>query len=232
MTSTFLLGFNVVDPVGSILHGRGHKITPFAHIQSPCLVKGCSPYVSLIHPVIVLPVDLDPDRLLGAERAAVDLEGVEDRAETVAEKPSFRTAFNERRCLVPADGFFEWQGARGSKQPFHVERPDDDLFVFVGLWESWGENGDEFNPVAIITTEPNDNIEPIHDRMPVSLEQDEEKVWLEEEDLDELQALLDPYPSEETDAYEISTAVNNPENDSAKMLEPLGHGQAGLGDSR
>ena len=151
------------------------------------------------------------------------------RAETVDSKPSFRAAFAERRCLVVADGFYEWQGESGKKRPYRVHRADDDLFAFAGLWESWGENGDELQTVTIITTEPNDTMEPIHDRMPVMLEPDDEARWLEEDDPAELKAMLDPYPDELTDAYEISTKVNSPSNDSPDIIEPLGHGQSGLG---
>lgn len=152
------------------------------------------------------------------------------RAETVAEKPSFRDAFSKRRCLVAADGFYEWKGKRGSKQPFRVQRADGEPFAFAGLWESWGDNGDELQTVTIITTEPNSMVEYIHNRMPVMLEKDEHTIWLESDDEDELLAMLDPYPAELTDAYEISTAVNNPSNDSPEIIEPLDHGQSGLGE--
>jgi len=151
------------------------------------------------------------------------------RAETVAERPSFRSAFQERRCLVLADGFYEWQGDRSPKRPYRIRRADDEPFAFAGLWESWSDNGDELETVTIITTEANDVVEPIHERMPVMLEADEEEVWLEAEDPDKLHGLLNPYPDELTDTYEISSAVNNPDNDSPEVIEPLGHNQSGLG---
>jgi putative SOS response-associated peptidase YedK len=150
------------------------------------------------------------------------------RAETVSEKASFREAFEKRRCLVLADGFYEWKGTRGSKQPYRIERVNDEPFAFAGLWETWSSNGDSLETVTIITTEPNSVMEPIHDRMPVMLEQDEEEAWLKGEDPHELEAMLDPYPSEQTDAYEITTAVNNPENDSLEVIAHNGDGQSGV----
>ena len=153
------------------------------------------------------------------------------RAETVASKPSFRSAFEKRRCLVLADGFYEWKGSRGNKQPYRIERADDGPFAFAGLWETWGGNGDgdELETVTIITTKPNDLMEPIHDRMPVILDKPDERRWLEEDDTDELQSMLDPYPDGQLDAYEIATKVNDPDNDSPDIIEPLGHDQSGLG---
>lgn len=99
------------------------------------------------------------------------------RAETVAEKPSFRGAFEERRCLVLADGFYEWKGSRGAKTPYRIERGDDEAFAFAGLWETWSSNGDELETVTIITTESNDLMESIHDRMPVILDESDERRW-------------------------------------------------------
>lgn len=151
------------------------------------------------------------------------------RAETVSEKPAFRDAFENRRCLVAADGFYEWKGERGHKQPYRIERADDELFSFAGLWESWSKNGENVETVTIITTEPNDVVGSIHDRMPVMLEADQESTWLESDDQGELLELLDPYPDDLTEAYPISKRVNNPDNDSADILEPIDIGdQAGL----
>jgi putative SOS response-associated peptidase YedK len=111
-----------------------------------------------------------------------------------------------------------------------LDTVDDELFAFAGRRETWGSNGDTRGTVTIITTEPNSVMEPIHDRMPVMLEQAEKAAWLEEEDPDELQAMLDPYPAKQTDAYEITTAVDSPENDSPEVIEPIGHGQSGLNE--
>lgn len=153
------------------------------------------------------------------------------RGETVAEKPAFRDAFDRRRCLILADGFYEWGGDRGHKQPFRVTRDDEEPFAMAGLWESWGENGGERQTVTIITTDANETIAPIHDRMPVMLEPEEEAVWLDAADEEALLALLDPFPDELTEAYPISTAVNDPANDSPEVIEPVERGtQSGLSE--
>ena len=153
------------------------------------------------------------------------------RAETVGEKPSFRDAFAERRCLVVADGFYEWKETRGAKQPYRIARPDDEPFAFAGLWETWRSNGESVRSVTILTTAANETVEPIHDRMPVILERGEERRWLTESSPDDLHALLDPYPEDGLVTYPVSTAVNDPANDSPAVVEPADvDEQSGLGD--
>lgn len=153
------------------------------------------------------------------------------RAETVAETPSFRDAFARRRCLVLADGFYEWRGRRGRKRPYRVQRADGEPFAFAGLWETWAPpSGEPRRTTTVLTTEANDVVAPIHDRMPVMLERPEERRWLEEDDPSALRSMLDPYPDGPLSAFEVSTRVNDPANDSPAVAEPLGHGQSGLGD--
>lgn len=154
------------------------------------------------------------------------------RSETVAEKPMFREAFELRRCLLPADGFYEWHGRRGSKQPYRIERPDRSPFAYAGLWETWTPaEGDPRVTCTILTTDANDVVAPIHDRMPVILEESDEETWLSAASTDELQSVLRPYPSEELRAYPVSKRVNDPGNDSADLLEEIdGDEQSGLGD--
>jgi len=154
------------------------------------------------------------------------------RSETAAEKPMFREAFKKRRCLIPADGFFEWSGSRGSKQPYRIERTDREPYAYAGLWGTWTpEEGDPRISCTILTTDANDVVSKVHDRMPVILEEDEEEVWLNGSEVDELQSVCDPYPSEELRAYPVSKRVNNPQNDSADLLEEIDIGdQAGLDD--
>lgn len=149
------------------------------------------------------------------------------RAETVAEKPAFRDAFAERRCLIPASLFYEWTGGRG--MPYAIGTDGEALFSMAGLWETWSGDGETVRSVAIVTTEANDVVAPIHDRMPVVLEPDEETVWLESGDAEVVQSLLDPYPDELTDAHEVSTKVNDPANDSPEVVQPVGE-QSGLGE--
>lgn len=153
------------------------------------------------------------------------------RSETAAEKPMFRDAFEKRRCLIPADGFFEWKGRRGSKQPYRIERVDREPYAYAGLWESWSPPEDEEPRVTctILTTDANDVVSEVHDRMPVILEPDQEATWLNGGSVDELQAVCDPYPDEELRAYPVSKRVNNPQNDSADLLEEIDIGeQSGL----
>ena len=152
------------------------------------------------------------------------------RAETVAEKPAFRSAFEQRRCLVLADGFYEWKGPRGSKQPYRVVRPDEEPFAMAGLWETRERNGESLQTTAVITTDANEVVRPIHDRMPVILSPDEEERWLAGDDPEELQALLDPADPDALRAYPVSTAVNDPSNDDPSIIEEQTDPQSGLGD--
>lgn len=148
------------------------------------------------------------------------------RAETVAEKPSFRAAFRRRRCLIPADGFFEWRRVPGQKAkiPTYIRLKSGKPFTFAGLWEEWNSpDGSQILSCTIITTTPNDLLADIHNRMPVILPVSAYSLWLEsgEPDQSELQDLLKPYPSEEMTAFPVSTLVNNPANDQAAIIEPV-----------
>jgi len=142
---------------------------------------------------------------------------VNARAETIAEKPSFREAYAERRCLALADGYYDWADERGrGTRPYRFVRPDREPFAMAGIWER-REAGDEIREtVAIVTTEPNGVVEGIHHRMPVILDREEEARWL---DGDDAGALLDPYPEENLEAYPVSDAVNDPANDSPAVIE-------------
>lgn len=148
------------------------------------------------------------------------------RAETVAEKPSFRSAFRHRRCLIPADGFYEWQHAADSKskkQPYFISLQDCQPLAFAGLYERW-ENpaGEILETCTILTTTANEIMAPIHERMPVILAPDEHGLWLDSSaKIDRLQALLDPYPAAAMQLYPVSTLVNSPKNDSAECRQPL-----------
>jgi putative SOS response-associated peptidase YedK len=148
------------------------------------------------------------------------------RAETLSEKPAFKAAYRHRRCLVLADGFFEWRSdpSRKSKTPMHIRLKNGQPFAFAGLWERWSPpDGSEVLSCTIITTQPNDLMSSIHNRMPVILSEDDYPIWLDpgNEDTTQLQGLLKPYPSEEMIAYPVSTLVNNPANDLAACIQPL-----------
>lgn len=151
------------------------------------------------------------------------------RAETLAEKPSFREAFAERRCLVLVDGFYDWKPTPTGKQPYRIEFEDRTPFACAGLWEP-SESGATF---TIVTTEPNEVVEPVHHRMPVILSPEEERPWLRADDTETAKSLLDPYPPAEMHTYPVSTAVNDPTNDSPELLEAVPAEedvQTGLGD--
>ena len=148
------------------------------------------------------------------------------RAETVAEKPAFRSAFRKRRCLVVADGFYEWQQQENKKQkqPFYFRLSDGEPFAFAGLWEHWQDaTGEEIESCTVLTTEANDLMRPIHNRMPVILEPKNYDLWLDAEATkpELLQPLLHPYPTEEMTAYPVSTVVNKPVNDSAECINSI-----------
>jgi putative SOS response-associated peptidase YedK len=145
------------------------------------------------------------------------------RAETAADKPSFRSPFRHRRCLVPTSGFYEWQKVDGRKQPYFIHRPDEAVFAFAGLWERWERGGE--GPVescTILTTEANEVMRPLHERMPVVLGREAWEPWL---DLGagraDLQALLRPCPESWLTVYPVSTLVNNPRNDKPECVRPL-----------
>jgi len=159
-----------------------------------------------------------------AKDPAIGNRMINARAETVATKPAFRAALRKRRCLIPADGFYEWQPAGRRKQPVYIALKTLGPFGFAGLWEIWtSPAGDEIRSCTIITTEANELLKPIHDRMPVILNHDAEAVWLDQtiQDSARLLPLLKPYPAEEMECYPVSTWVNNPANDSAECIEPL-----------
>jgi putative SOS response-associated peptidase YedK len=143
------------------------------------------------------------------------------RAETVAEKPSFRRAFRVRRCLILADGFYEWKKTDDGKQPYHVKMEDGSLFAFAGLWETW-QNGEEIRSCTIITTDANDLMSEIHHRMPVILHPEDYAMWLDHdfEEKEVLTTLLKPYPADVMEAYPVSRRVNKPSNNEPSVLEP------------
>jgi putative SOS response-associated peptidase YedK len=146
------------------------------------------------------------------------------RAETVAEKPAFRAAFRKRRCLIAADGFYEWQKTGNHKQPFFIRLADRSPFAFAGLWEHWEQAGEAIESCAIIVTEANALMRTIHDRMPVILSPDDYDLWLDPEigDPARLTPLLVPYPAERMEAWPVGTAVNSPRNDGPELLAAVG----------
>ncbi|PTM57518.1 SOS response-associated peptidase [Desmospora activa] len=147
------------------------------------------------------------------------------RGETVDTKPSFRHSLRRARCIVPADGFYEWTSTSdGKKQPLRIILKGERLFAFAGLWDRWEDDeGGSVDSFTIITTRPNEKLAKVHNRMPVILHQEEEVSWLDTniKNLDMVTALLEPYPAAEMELYPVSSLVNSPKNDQVKCIDPL-----------
>ncbi len=146
------------------------------------------------------------------------------RAETAASKPSFRSALRRRRCLVPSDGFYEWRKTPSGKQPWLIRMRDGSPFAMAGLWETWRTpHGDPLESFTILTTEPNELVAPLHDRMPVILPPESWSTWLDPEldDPSALSHLLGPHPPEAMTAYPVTPAVGSPSFDEPACIKPL-----------
>ncbi len=163
-----------------------------------------------------------------ARNKSVGPQLINARAESLATKPAFRDAFAKRRCLVLADGFYEWKREVGRKIPMYVRRESRRPFAFAGLWEGWlAPDGELVRSVTVVTTEPNDVMASIHDRMPVILPPDARELWLDPriDDPARLSALLRPYAGGDLEAFSVSTLVNSPANDCPDCIareEPKG----------
>jgi putative SOS response-associated peptidase YedK len=146
------------------------------------------------------------------------------KAETVHEKPAFKHAFKRKRCIIPADGFYEWKKTESGKQPMRITMKSGEPFGMAGLFDSWtAPDGTKVHTCTIITTRPNELVGEIHDRMPVILRPEDEAIWLdrEKQDLELLQSLLVPYPAEEMRAYPVSPLVGNVKNDSVECIKEV-----------
>ena len=139
-------------------------------------------------------------------------------ARRLPSKPSFRSAFKRRRCLIPADGFYEWKGGvKGPKQPYYIQLEDGVPFAFAGIWERWeGGDGDHWETCAIVTTDANDALRPIHHRMPVILSPENHETWLTAEPK-EAAAFMTPY-SGEMEAWPVDNLVNKVQNDGPELV--------------
>jgi putative SOS response-associated peptidase YedK len=141
------------------------------------------------------------------------------RAETLEEKPSFSESFRLRRCLIPADGFFEWKRTGREKRPFYFQAVDEVLFAFAGIWDTWSNRGNVVTSCAIITTVANEMVGELHDRMPAILLHEFQDAWLDPRtDRTVLAEMLKPFPSLMMKRYPVSSSVNSPDNDSADLL--------------
>ncbi|GBG06336.1 DUF159 family protein [Paenibacillus agaridevorans] len=159
-----------------------------------------------------------------AEDEKIGYKMINARGETVAGKPAFRAAFQRKRCLIPADGFYEWQLRQdGSKQPYRIVLKDVKIFSFAGLYETWtSPDGNKVSTCTIITTSPNKLMADIHDRKPVILPQHAEATWLNKETpAAGLAELIRPYPDKEMEAYPVSSSVGNVKNNSDELIKHI-----------
>ncbi len=158
-----------------------------------------------------------------AKELSIGNKMINARAETVSEKPSFRSAFKKRRCLIISNGFFEWKKEGSKKQPYYIFMKGHEPFCFAGLWEKWvSPEGEVIESGTILTTDANDLLQSIHNRMPVIIPKEKYFSWLSPETSDtELKKLLIPHPSAEMDFYPVSTLVNKPSNDLRECIEEM-----------
>lgn len=147
------------------------------------------------------------------------------RSETLAEKASFREAYKTRRCLIPTNGFYEWEATENGKQPHLFLLPDTPVFGFGGLWEEWldKETGELVETCTIITTQANTLLQKIHDRMPVIIRHDDYRNWLDNEVFNRSNSdkFFEPFPANKMSSYEVSRAVNSPVNNTVELIEPI-----------
>ncbi len=183
-------------------------------------------------PALIVRSDDRPGRLLRLVRWGLIPPWVKDprefstlinaRAETVADKPSFRGALRHRRCLVPTDGFYEWTGRPGAKQPHRIVMRSGDVFALAGLWEHWlGADGSELETMAILTTAANDDMTHIHDRMPVIIQRQDYERWLDCKagSADAIGDLLAPLPAGYIQSVKVNPKLNNPRTEGPELLE-------------
>jgi putative SOS response-associated peptidase YedK len=160
-----------------------------------------------------------------AKDISIGAKMINARAETLMEKPSFKQAFQRRRCLIPADGFFEWQKSAEKKTasvPYFITMKDHQPFAFAGLWDAWKHpDGPEIRSCTIITTSANELVKPLHDRMPVILSKEECWKWLEEGDTARLTQMLRPFAADRMEAVVVGRTVNNAGYDAPENIVPL-----------
>jgi putative SOS response-associated peptidase YedK len=160
-----------------------------------------------------------------AKDGSIGAKLINARSETVGEKPSFREAFKRRRCIIPADGFYEWKREGNKKQPYFFSLKDDCLFGFAGLWEKWrAPDGESLETCSILTTNANEALSAVHQRMPVILHPDTYGLWVDEDvrKQDLRKELLRPFPASEMIAYPVSASINSPYHQGKELVLPLG----------
>ena len=217
--------FTEADLAGRYLKGRPStlgELTPTYNL-APTQLTPVVREVNGAHELARLRWGLVPS---WAKELKIGASMINARAETIAEKPSFRVAFRQRRCIVPLTGFIEWQREGTRKRPFAIYRADRAILSVAGIWERWVDPaGVEVQTFAVITTGANGFMAPIHDRMPVILEPGDEDIWLSADtDPAALHALLVPCAEGRLAAHEVSSVINSPRNNAPELLKPVGDG--------
>jgi putative SOS response-associated peptidase YedK len=202
--------FQIDDTLSSI--AAGYNIAPTQGVAT-VLVEDGKRKLEMLHWGLIPSWADDP---------SIGNKMINARAETVAQKPPFRKAFRNHWCLVLADGFYEWQKTANGKQPYYIRMQDDSPFAFAGLWES-RKDGSEVRSATIITTDANDAVASIHNRMPVILHPEDYALWLDPDfdEKEQLTTLLKPYPAEAMEAYPVSRRVNSPSNNEPSCIESV-----------
>lgn len=155
-----------------------------------------------------------------ADDQSIGAKMINARSETVTEKPSFRDPFKKRRLIVPASGFYEWKKEGSGKQPYYIYRRDGSPMLIAGLWDRWGKQGMVLETFTILTTESNEYLRPIHNRMPLILKRSDYPDWLDgQAQKEDLVRMLKPYPPEELKAYPVSKQINTPGNDFPALIK-------------
>jgi len=203
------------------------NIEVFDELYTPSY--NCAPSQKL--PVIT---NKQPDRLsyfnwglipFWTKNPKVGAKSINTRSETISQKPSFKEAFKKQRCLIPANGYYEWKKGN-SNTPYRIFIKDERIFTIAGIWDVWKDaENREIYTFSIITTKANSILENIHGRMPVILNPDDEKSWLQEDDEVRLKSLLKPYSSSFFDFYPISKAINSPKNNNPNVIIKNDDGQ-------
>ncbi len=204
--------FRIFDPMLGI---RSHfNIAPSR--MMPVIVQKHGPAA-----MVMMQWGLIPQMARDPEKS---LHPINAKAETLAEKPMFRSLLQNKRCLVPASGFYEWKKEGTRKIPFYIHLKETPLFAFAGLYDIWYDAHATAHPTyTLVTTQANELVAPLHDRMPVILRREDEDRWLtgDAPSSDEMKKIFAPYPAGEMEAYPVSSRVNSPDADDVRLIQPL-----------
>lgn len=214
-----------------VRHSNVHELTRLLGADWPGADPAPSYNVAPGQQVLAVRGDADREAVLlrwglvpgWAREPAVGYRMINARAESVADKPAYRAAFKRRRCLIPADGFYEWRAEAGGKQPYYIHRRDGQPLAFAGLWEHWDKGEAPLETCTIITTTANADLTGLHDRMPVILEPSDWEAWLHDgQNPLLLESLLRPLPDGELTLRRVSREVNKPVHDGPQLIAPQG----------